>query len=191
MSDSSSLRAERPVAASAAKQARVWRRLSPQSGRARPRDRLCGLGDSVRGPSLARRVWKELTSGRRSRPLSVRSSSVALDMSRAVGSAPPTQCASSTVRESGSVKVRTRITPKSVTVPWVQPWGKRVGSATLERFRVSSAKREMVDPPAVEHRQGVRRRDPCELDYVRARTRRRSRSVRGGRDLRARVWGAP
>jgi hypothetical protein len=135
-------------------------------------------------------VWKELTSRRRDRPLSVRSSSVALGMSRAVGSAPPTQCASSTVRESGSVRVRirhhTEVRDRAVRAAS----GKPVGSATLERFRVSSAKREMVDPPAVEHRQGVRL-DPCELEYVQARTRRRSRSVRGGRDLRARVWGAP
>jgi hypothetical protein len=82
-------------------------------------------GVSARGPSLGKRVWKELKSRRRDRPLSVRSSSVALDMARDVGSAPPTQCASSTVRESGSVKVRIRITPRSVTVPYVQPRASR------------------------------------------------------------------
>jgi hypothetical protein len=68
--------------------------------------------------------------------------------------------------------------------------GKQVRSQTLERFGVSSAKREMVDPTALEHRPSTRRRDPCELKYMQGRAG-RLRSVRAGRDLRARGWVAP
>jgi hypothetical protein len=94
---------------------------------------------------------------------------VAFDMSRSVGSTPPTQCASWTACPSGSVKVRTRITPKSATVRSVRRRAIRSVRSRFERFCVSSAKREMVDPPALEHRPSRRRRDPSELERVQGR----------------------